>query len=51
MMEKMTETMQDLGKKVKTFMEENKDLLLIIAGTIAVIAAVCAVVGVLNRKK
>ena len=51
MMEKMTETMQDWGKKIKAFMDENKDLILMIAGTVAVIAAVCAVVGFLNRKK
>ena len=51
MMENMTETMRGWGEKVKEFVKENKELLLIIGGTIAVIAAVCAVVGFLNRKK
>ena len=51
MMENMTETMKGWGEKVKEFVKENKELLLIIGGTIAVIAAVCAVVGFLNRKK
>ena len=51
MMENMTETMKSWGKKVKEFVSENKDLILMIAGTIAVMAAVCALVGILNRKK
>lgn len=50
-MENMTETVKDWGAKVRKFVEENKELILMIAGTIAVIAAVCAAVGLLNRKK
>ncbi len=51
MMENMTEKLKDLGKKAKEFVEENKELVLMIAGAIAALAAICAVVKLLRRKK
>jgi nitrate reductase gamma subunit len=51
MMETMTETMKDWGKQVKEFLDENRELIFMIAGAIAAVAAVCAVVGLLCRKK
>ncbi|MBQ2062474.1 MAG: hypothetical protein II458_07335 [Oscillospiraceae bacterium] len=50
-MDNMIDTMKDLGKKAKEFVEENKELVLIIAGAIAAVAAICAVVALLRRKK
>ncbi len=51
MMETMTETMKDWGKQVKEFLDENRELIFMIAGAIAAVASVCAVLGLLCRKK
>ena len=50
-MENTMDTLKDLGKKVKEFVEENRQLICIIAGAIAAVTAVCLVVGLLCRKK
>jgi hypothetical protein len=50
-MENTMDTLKDFGKKVKEFVEENRQLICIIAGAIAAVTAVCLVVGLLCRKK
>ena len=50
-MENVMNTLKDCGKKAKEFVEENKQLLLIIAGAVAAVAAICVVIKLFCRKK
>ena len=50
-MENVMNTLKDCGKKVKEFVEENRQLILMIAGAVAVVAAVCVAVKLLCRNK
>lgn len=50
-MENVMNTLKECGKKAKEFAEENKQLILMIAGAVAAVAAVCVVVKLLCRKK
>ena len=50
-MENVMNTLKDCGKKAKEFVEENKQMILIIAGAVAVVAAVCVAIELFCRKK
>jgi len=50
-MENVMNTLKDCSKKVKEFVEENQQLILMIAGAVAVVAAVCVVIKLFCRKK
>lgn len=50
-MESVMNTLKDCGKKAREFLEENKQLVLAIAGAVALVAAVCVAVKLFCRKK
>ena len=50
-MENVMNTLKDCGKKAREFVEENRQLLLVIAGAIAVVTAVCVAVKLFCRNK
>lgn len=50
-MENVMNTLRDCGNKARDFLEENKKLVLAIAGAVAVVAAVCVAIKLFCRKK
>ena len=50
-MEEKTSALKDFGQKVKEFVEENRQMLLVIAGVVAAVATVCVVIKLLCRDK
>lgn len=50
-MENTANEVKKFGQKVKEFVEENRQMILIIAGAIAAVAAVCVAIKLLCRNK